>query len=240
MAVTLSAAAAAGSLPRKWGGVFGQERGGDGCATGRGDVESVAVEEAEEAPKFRAVRPFHPGRLHAALQRLASPDVPEERGLRLEGIAWLATQPNLQGLVSTNEAGACVVEPGDPWWAVIPRSKWPEGLEDAIAPLWHEPHGDRQSEVALVWPDDAAEGRCTPSALHAARERWFATLEACVMKPSEDELPLDELDDPFADAWAPVLREAAEQERLAKIADDSYYVLAPTPTNVFAEFRFIT
>ena len=40
------------------------------------------------------------------------------------------------------------------------------------------------------------------------------------MKPSEGELPLNEVDDPFADAWAPGLQEAAEDERKAKIDDD--------------------
>jgi hypothetical protein len=36
------------------------------------------------------------------------------------------------------------------WWAMHDRSQWPEGLGDAIAPLWHEPWGDRQNELIVI------------------------------------------------------------------------------------------
>ena len=107
---------------------------------------------------------------------------------------WLASQPKLQGAVRTDEAGGVAVEPGEPWWACVPRvseigrdvpemcprdhprspeitgdrprspeitrldpvllhplpqDEWPAGLAEDIAALWHEPHGDRQSELLL-------------------------------------------------------------------------------------------
>ena len=43
-----------------------------------------------------------------------------------------------------------MLSPGPPWWASIPREEWPEGLEEAVAPLWCEDHGDRQSELVCI------------------------------------------------------------------------------------------
>ena len=31
----------------------------------------------------------------------------------------------------------------------LPQDEWPAGLAEDIAALWHEPHGDRQSELLL-------------------------------------------------------------------------------------------
>jgi hypothetical protein len=175
------------------------------------------------------VRAFHPARLHAALQELAaahgdaSSAGGTEDSLTLEGLAWLPTQPSLQGLVRTNPAtGAYLVEPGDAWWACIPRDRWPEGLANEIMPLWHEPYGDRQTEITI---------RCISADV---RQRVQATLEACLLR--DDEAPpaiaadvdlaehlsefASRFDDPFAEAWAPILAETAEAERLAKIDED--------------------
>ena len=30
------------------------------------------------------------------------------------------------------------------------KADWPPGLEEAIAPLWHEPYGDRQNEIVVI------------------------------------------------------------------------------------------
>ena len=40
--------------------------------------------------------------------------------------------------------------PGNPWWAEIGKENWPENLERDIAPLWHEPYGDRQQEIVII------------------------------------------------------------------------------------------
>mmetsp|Transcript_9123 Transcript_9123/g.15972 ORF Transcript_9123/g.15972 Transcript_9123/m.15972 type:complete len:133 (-) Transcript_9123:263-661(-) len=93
----------------------------------------------------------------------------------------------------------------------LPGSTTHAGLEEEIAPLWHAPHGDRQSELSVepVEPSDSA-----------AVERCLAQLEGCLLTEAEGKLPLAALDDPFADAWAPVLLESAERERAERIADD--------------------
>lgn len=118
-----------------------------------------------DAVKFQSRRPFHPARLEAALQQVqsalklrpqgasnGSSDAATGGGGRggasLSGIAWLATQPGLQAVVGVDDAGVVRVEPGDAWWACLPRSKWPPGLEeDLVPPLWqvctspaHLPH----------------------------------------------------------------------------------------------------
>ena len=79
---------------------------------------------------FRAKRPFHPERLHAALGR--RPRTGALAGLlRLKGYAWLATRPDLQAHAAL--AGTqFTMTPGPPWWAAIPRRMWPEGLAEEI------------------------------------------------------------------------------------------------------------
>ena len=297
LACSLAAAAAAGALPSKWGGVFGQEwlesldapppaapeakaatavppppsaaaltalGGGAGkplsalmgalplaellelaaaastAAAARvrsGDAveEAPPPEEAEEeeVPKFRALKPFPPERLDETLQQLAT----DRDGARLEGIAWLATQPDLQALVKPRHdgTGGASVEPGDPWWAVIPRAKWPEGLEADIKPLWHEPMGDRQTELALL--PLAADGPPLPT---AACAELCARLEACLVTEAEAGLPPAELDDPFAELWKPVLLAAAKEENAAKIEDDvrSAFERARAPKGRFVSMSF--
>ena len=99
---------------------------------------------------YRAKRPFHPERLQAALG--SRPRAGALAGLlRLKGIAWLATQHQLQAhaaLAGTQFSLA----PGPPWWGAMPRDEWPEGLEEAIEPLWDAEHGDRQVELVLATP----------------------------------------------------------------------------------------
>jgi G3E family GTPase len=138
---------------------------------------------------FRARRPFHPARLHAALCTRPRPGA-LARLLRLKGILWLATQHKLQAhaaLAGTQFA----LSPGPPWWDALPRELWPEGLEEDIRPLWHEEHGDRQSELV-----------CIGQELQHAEAA--ATLEACLL--TEEEMAGGEgawgaLPDPFAEPW---------------------------------------
>uniref|UniRef100_A0A7S0LQQ3 Uncharacterized protein n=1 Tax=Coccolithus braarudii TaxID=221442 RepID=A0A7S0LQQ3_9EUKA len=155
------------------------------------------------------------------------------QGLRLEGIAWIATQQKLQALVRTDPKGFVHVDPGDPWWAVIPRSEWPHGLAEEIKPLWHETHGDRQSELTL----HLSAGGPLPL---AQREAWLSSLQGCLATEAEEAA---ELVDPYAEAWRELLQETAEAERSAKIGDDVRRafarVIAPTRSSTSgAAFSF--
>ena len=100
---------------------------------------------------FRSARPLHPLRLKAVADRISSRTGadPLASVVRAKGFAWLATRPDQQGVLAF--AGrAFSLSPGAPWWAVIEREAWPEGLAAAIAPLWREPYGDRQNEIVVI------------------------------------------------------------------------------------------
>ena len=32
----------------------------------------------------------------------------------------------------------------------MPTNEWPEGLEEAIKEVWHDPYGDRQTELVVI------------------------------------------------------------------------------------------
>lgn len=193
----------------------------------------VDAEDAREPIKFCARRPFHPARLAAALRRVqaslklspspgaieSASEVDEAMGeervaddVSLHGIAWLATQPGLQAVVSVGEDGKVLVDPGDAWWACIPRSKWPEGLDEDIEQLWQEPHGDRGTELFLPPLVDARDD--------APLQQLVADLEDALVDDAEWEGESEELDDPYADAWLKVLKSTESAERGARIADE--------------------
>ena len=139
---------------------------------------------------FRARRPFHPARLHAALC-VRPREEALARLLRLKGIAWLATRHEQQASLAL--AGTQFeLTPGPPWWAALPREEWPEGLQEDIGPLWDEAHGDRQSEMVCIGQELD----------HAAAK---AELDKCLLTDEEmaggGDKWRDALPDPFADAW---------------------------------------
>ena len=146
---------------------------------------------------YRAKRPFHPARLHAALCARPRPGA-LERLLRLKGILWLATRHSQQGhaaLAGTQFA----LSPGPPWWAALPADEWPEGLAEDLkgSTLWDGEHGDRQSELVCI-------GQQLDHAAAAA------ALEACLLTDEEmagGEARWAAMADPFAEAWE---REAGE------------------------------
>jgi len=94
---------------------------------------------------FRARRPFHPGRLAAAL------DGPALRAaIRAKGVFWLANRPSYAGLLS--KAGpSYVLEAMGPWLAVQSEHRWdlPDDEVAAVKADWHEIYGDRAQQ--LVW-----------------------------------------------------------------------------------------
>ncbi|MGW7362037.1 CobW family GTP-binding protein [Streptomyces sp. NPDC054841] len=83
-------------------------------------------------------RPFHPGRLYAALEDLAC------AAARSRGRFWLADRPDT--LLSWEAAGgALCVESAGPWLASLPDAAWemvPPVRRAAAALDWHPEHGD--------------------------------------------------------------------------------------------------
>jgi hypothetical protein len=194
-----------------------------------GEHTPESVEYAISSFTFRARRPFDPSKLHAALNRataslnrgagfgsglsaaavergmvggLADPLEALESIVRVKGIAYVATAGGWNMQATLSLAGSCTyVIPGSPWWAKLDRDEWPEGLSDAITPLWDETHGDRQTEVVVI-------GR------HMDHERVEAVLRSCVL--TDDELaasPPETWETAFGDPWG-------WNELIAKQADE--------------------
>ena len=198
---------------------------------------------------YKAARPFHPERLHAALGSKPRPESltdaqfalhaalgnqtrPESlKGLlRLKGFAWLATRNQMQ--VNLALAGTQFrVSPGTPWWAFLGKERWPsEGLDESIKEIWDETHGDRRTSLVCIGQE-------------LDHKAASATLDTCLL--TEEEMGLGEegwlaLPDPLTgvqvQAEAVVASEAAiayeaagrlseaaeEYERLLKIKETVY------------------
>jgi len=98
---------------------------------------------------YRASRPFHPQRFYDLLR--TGFDVPESNSnvLRAKGMCWMATSHVVRGDFSL-VGSTYTLLPGGPWFAVVDKQHWPEGLEAAMAPFWKEPYGDRQQEIVVI------------------------------------------------------------------------------------------
>ena len=113
----------------------------------------------------------------------------------MNGYAWLANYPDNQGLLSYTKGHVYETKLGSPWWASTPKAQWPEGLEEAIRPLWREPFGDRQIEVSIIgFFNDTTK-----------RKEVEDVLTKCLL--TDDEFGLgqaawNEMDDPFSFTWS--------------------------------------
>ncbi|MGW1636243.1 CobW family GTP-binding protein [Streptomyces lavendulae] len=141
---------------------------------------ALLPQEAEEAGVSTLVwhrhRPFHPGRLYAALEDLT------RAAARSRGRFWLADRPDT--LLSWDAAGGalCVADNG-PWLASLPDAAWemvPPVRRAAAALGWHPEHGDRCQHLVFTSPGldtGALRGlldSCllTEAELTAGREGW--------------------------------------------------------------------
>ena len=95
---------------------------------------------------FRARRPFHPARLHAALEDLTS------EALRGRGQLWIASQPDTA--IGWESAGGGIrLGTLGYWLAALPAERWTEtsDLRRLAADLdWDPYYGDRRTALVLV------------------------------------------------------------------------------------------
>lgn len=129
---------------------------------------------------FEARRPFHPGRLHRAMDVLLAGVV------RTRGRLWVATQPDVAlwlesagGGLRVGHAGAWLAAVGDETWQrASPERQVKAALE------WHPRWGDRVQEIAILSHD------ASPGHVHA-------TLRDALL--TDDELAADweHYPDPF-------------------------------------------
>ena len=131
---------------------------------------------------YRADRPFHPLRLYEGIVggHLTT--------IRSKGFCWLATRSDFAAMWS-QAGGSFRIEPGEKWWAVLPREQWPKDPENRawIESKWSEPFGDRRQEVVMIG-----------IGLDEARTRSF--LDGCLLTDEEFEAgpeTWESLPDPF-------------------------------------------
>ena len=129
---------------------------------------------------YNARAPFHPERLHRALNGTLPGTI------RAKGHFWIASQPNWA--MEFSLAGAMSsVKPLGWWWASVPKERLPTHPEAQaeIARLWAEPWGDRRQEIVFI-------------GVGLDRDAICATLNAALLDVT-DFTPADwtDLPDPF-------------------------------------------
>ncbi|MEV4435832.1 GTP-binding protein [Streptomyces sp. NPDC049555] len=133
---------------------------------------ALLPQEADEAGVgtlvWRRNRPFHPGRLYAALEDLTC------CAARSRGRFWLADRPDT--LLAWDAAGgALCVESAGPFLAALPDAAWdlvPAERRVAAALDWDPEHGDRGQYLTFTSPE-------------LDREGVTALLESCVLTDAE-------------------------------------------------------
>ncbi|WP_405435461.1 GTP-binding protein [Streptomyces avidinii] len=141
---------------------------------------ALLPQEADEAGVstlvWRRHRPFHPERLHEALEDLAA------AATRSRGRFWLADRPDTL-LAWDCAGGALCVQSSGPWLASLPDAAWelvPPVRRAAAALGWHPEHGDRCQHLVFTAPDLDREGlvrlldACllTEAEFAACRQAW--------------------------------------------------------------------
>jgi G3E family GTPase len=181
----------------------GHLRPGDALTSVRSRVEPVAAatrglrghavgvhepvpDHGVSACLFRARRPFHPVRLHDALDRVT------EHVLRSRGHFWLASRPDL--VMTWESAGGLTLGPHSGWLGGLPDEHWAEVDPErrlAAALDWDPYYDDRHHQLSFTGID------LDPVRIHR-------TLTRCLL--TDDELSRGEqhwrqLPDPFRRAY---------------------------------------
>jgi G3E family GTPase len=110
---------------------------------------------------YRARAPFHPAKIHAALNG-ALPGV-----IRAKGHFWIATRPDWVAEFSLAGAMSSITPLGR-WWASVPVERLPSH-PDARAEItrnWVDPWGDRRQEIVFI--GTGLDQRAITAALDAA------------------------------------------------------------------------
>jgi G3E family GTPase len=98
---------------------------------------------------FEARRPFHPQRLHDALENLTG------EALRGRGQLWIASQPD--AVIGFESAGAGVSLGSRGYWlAALPEKRWTEVGDQRLLAAdlsWDPFYGDRRTVLALIGLD---------------------------------------------------------------------------------------
>jgi G3E family GTPase len=129
---------------------------------------------------FEARRPFHPGRLHDAI------DVLLEGVVRTRGRIWVATQPDVALWLESAGGGLRVGHAGA-WLAAVDDTTWQRASGDRRAKAavdWHPRWGDRMQEIAILSHD-------------AAPAHLVATLREALLTDDELAADWDCYEDPF-------------------------------------------
>ncbi|MFI7677560.1 ribosome hibernation factor-recruiting GTPase MRF [Actinophytocola sp. NPDC049390] len=135
---------------------------------------------------FEARRPFHPGRLHEAI------DVLLEGVVRTRGRIWVATQPDVALWLESAGGGLRVGHAGA-WLATVDDAAWQRASEHRRAKAavdWHPRWGDRMQEIAIL-SHDASPGHLV------------ATLREALLTDEELAADWHGYEDPFH-AWEPL------------------------------------
>jgi G3E family GTPase len=117
---------------------------------------------------YRARRPFHPERFHAAVHGAQFEGV-----VRSKGHFWLASRPEFAG--GWSQAGALAkLDRAGLWWASVPAERRPAGEEFAayLQSVWSAETGDARQEIVFIG-----------AGMVEAQTR--ATLDACLLTDAE-------------------------------------------------------
>jgi len=128
----------------------------------------IGVPDKGSSIVFRSRRPFHPERLHEALEELT------EHALRGRGQLWIASQPD--GVIAFEFAGGGVSLGSLGYWlAALPVERWAEtSVQRRLAADldWDPYYGDRRTVLALI-------------GLHLDHTRIVSLLRACLLTDAE-------------------------------------------------------